>query len=592
MALVVSGCLIDTDAIEEATVVTAPDARTSASLAEPTVTPTPSADTASSFDLPESAAEAVAAGAVADTPTVVPEPTVAPEPTVRPEPTVVPTELPAATATAVPAPTQTPIAEPTATPEPAATATVEATATPDLLSYTDIRDVACPTGLEDASITCKMVKLPEDDQSPEDGRTVELFVSLIDNGDPIGAGPVVILQGGPGVAIAHTADDYVGTGLDTILVDQRGAGLSIPSLDCSEYVGLFSTLAELASRAPEALQFQLDANQACRDRLVADGIRLSAFNSEQNADDIALLRQVLGYDEWNVYGSSYGTRLALTLLRDHPEGIRTVVLDAVLPLEVDFFGELPANAERALNALNTACVEQVACAATYGDLTTLLDDAADGFDANNVTLSITREADGGTIDAVIDGPAIRRFVFDQMYSDDALPKLPRLIQAAVNGDVTELATEALQGQDSANLDFAEAMYWAVFCAEEVAYYDSATDDEVMARRPESFFLAHGSGDLDEICGVWDVPSAPAIDNEPVTSSLPTLLFSGGLDPVTPPAWAEIVTATLDDAFLVRLPRQSHGAANDCVGDILSDFLVTPSSAPDTACVDTSPIPFE
>lgn len=587
--VVAVGCIIETETLELAA--SAPTAELSSSpghAGEPV--PTGTSVTAELAPTPE------ATGAPELTPrpeaAATPEPTVTPEATVTPEPTVT------VEATATPEPTVTPEAtatpEPTATPQPTPepTATLEPTPTPDLLTYTSLRTVDCPPGSQDDTITCHMVTLPEDDENAADGRTVELFVSIIDNGDAVGAGPTVILQGGPGVAIASTGEEYVGAGLDVILVDQRGAGRSLPSLECTEFAGLFQKIAELASRDSAALQAQLEANQACRDRLVASGVRPAAYNSEQNADDIALLRRVLGYDEWNVYGSSYGTRLALTLLRDHPEGVRAVVLDAVLPLEVDFFGQVPANAERAIGALNSACVEAVTCASSYGDLAELLDAAAARFDAEPVTIPFTRPSTGEVLQAVIDGPAVRSFVFDQMYLVEEIAALPRRLQLAATGDVTELASRVLQRQDPSALDFAEAMYWSVFCAEEEAFHDTSIDDDVIARHPESFAVAHISGELAQVCAVWDVPDAPPVENEAVMSTTPALLFSGRLDPITPPAWAELVASTLENAVLVSLPRQSHGASNNCVGAVLAAFLATPTAAPDTSCIDTSPIDFD
>ena len=71
------------------------------------------------------------------------------------------------------------------------------------------------------------------------------------------------------------------------------------------------------------------ATVACHDRLVDDGVALDSYNTAENAADIADLRVAMGIEEWDLYGVSYGTALALTVLRDHPEGVRSVVLDSV-----------------------------------------------------------------------------------------------------------------------------------------------------------------------------------------------------------------------------------------------------------------------
>ncbi|MFJ8630263.1 alpha/beta fold hydrolase [Streptomyces sp. NPDC093568] len=58
---------------------------------------------------------------------------------------------------------------------------------------------------------------------------------------------------------------------------------------------------------------------------------MSACNTTENAADFADLRRALRIHRWNVYGYSYGTDLALTYLRRHPQGIRSVAIDSVVP---------------------------------------------------------------------------------------------------------------------------------------------------------------------------------------------------------------------------------------------------------------------
>jgi hypothetical protein len=70
-----------------------------------------------------------------------------------------------------------------------------------------------------------------------------------------------------------------------------------------------------------AVRSHLAATEACQRDLAATGADLSAYNSTESAADFADLRKVLGIDVWNVYATSYGSYVAQTLMRDHPEGI-------------------------------------------------------------------------------------------------------------------------------------------------------------------------------------------------------------------------------------------------------------------------------
>ncbi|MCA9904902.1 MAG: alpha/beta fold hydrolase, partial [Anaerolineae bacterium] len=192
----------------------------------------------------------------------------------------------------------------------------------DELPYVELTDcwMDLPDGLvEGDDVDCGLLFVPEDRTDP-DSATIELAVAILyASEDDVQPDPIIYLAGGPGGNAVDELEAWVDIPYiqdrDLILLDQRGTGYSFPSLNC-----------------PEIEESEDDATQACRDRLVADGVNLQAYNSAENAADVADLRVALGYDEWNLYGISYGTRLAQTIVRDYPQGIRSVILDSAYPL--------------------------------------------------------------------------------------------------------------------------------------------------------------------------------------------------------------------------------------------------------------------
>jgi pimeloyl-ACP methyl ester carboxylesterase len=211
-------------------------------------------------------------------------------------------------------------------------------------------------------VTCGYLTVPEDRTQP-DGAAVRLHVAvfLSESGNPA-PDPVVYLEGGPGgeplETLIFTFEDYFApylTERDVIIFDQRGTGLSEPSLACPELVeASLEYLDDVLSDEEEA-DVYLGAMTDCRERLLADGVNLAAYNSRENAADLNDLRIALGYDEWNLYGISYGTKLALTTMRDFPEGIRSVVLDSAYPLQTSLIIDVPANMDRAFDTLFAGC---------------------------------------------------------------------------------------------------------------------------------------------------------------------------------------------------------------------------------------------
>ena len=77
----------------------------------------------------------------------------------------------------------------------------------------------------------------------------------------------------------------------------------------------------------------INAFRSCHGMMTVSGISLNDFNMVASADDLNDLVTSLGYRQVDLYAASYGTRLALVTMRNHPEILRNVVLDSVVPVE-------------------------------------------------------------------------------------------------------------------------------------------------------------------------------------------------------------------------------------------------------------------
>jgi pimeloyl-ACP methyl ester carboxylesterase len=441
-----------------------------------------------------------------------------------------------------------------------------------------------------AEVECGYLIVPEDHAQPA-GPTLKLAVARFrsDSGQPA-PDPIVYLEGGPGGSplrsLVPQFDAYL-SGLlkkrDLILFDQRGTGYSQPALDCPEsrQQALDALPQNLTAAQSEDLSNQ--ALLACHARLVKEGVNLAVFNSAQNAADIASLIEALGLEQVNLYGISYGTRLALTAMRDVPQGIRSVVIDSVFPPQVDLISQLPANGARAFEALFTACTADRACAAAFPDLKPEFFKLVDRLNTTPITMTITLHS-GEQKAALINGDGLIGLVFHALYSTPIIPSIPRLIFDLRDGHYALAA--GLQAELLAALDkVSSGMQLSVQCSEEVPFDHSANLEAALKQYPQYGALA-AKGQF-AFCSAWGVPTADAQENQPVTSSIPTLIFSGGFDPVTPPAWAELTAKTLEHSYYFNLPRGGHGASlsEDCPRSILLAFLDDPTSKPEAACID-------
>ena len=439
-------------------------------------------------------------------------------------------------------------------------------------------------------MTCSFVTVPEDYDVP-DGPTIDIAVAEIANEPMLSGTPLVFLNGGPGGATIEHADAFIGAGVPMVLLDQRGTGFSNPDLDCFELDDLYPTFAAMESREAAFEDVYRDAATRCRDRLLGEGVNMAAFTTANNAADVALIRQALGYEEWDFWGSSYGTRLALAVMRDHPEGIRSVVLDSTFPQPVDLFGQLGVNFDRALQHLINACAADSSCAAAFGDLGELLETAVQRLDDDPVTVTVNRPGSGDPLDYLVDGPALYNLLFDQLYDTRVLPRLPLLISEAADGDPSELVERVVSQGDPEVLTFAEAMYDAVNCPEEVAYFDLGAMLDFLSTRPEPFQVATDTEPVIEDCAIWALDPAPASAKDLVTSDIPTLIVSGSFDPITPPDWGRLAGGTLSNSIFVELGDQGHGIATICGTRLMFGFLRDPTGPQDLSCAEGRTVDF-
>lgn len=516
--------------------------------------------------------------------------------TPAPTATVAPTETPAPTDTPMPAntpaPTDTPV--PTATPAPTDTPAPTAEPAPDAL-----RDVRCRFEIPPAiDVDCYDLTVPQNRQA-DDGSTVTLHVAVFRSpAADVAPDPILYLEGGPGGEALELIPLSFGQLFeplldkrDLIIFDQRGTGYSRPSLACPESTELAFEYLDDDIETDAYLALDLAALQACRERLIEDGVDLTAYNSVQSAADFAAVVEALGYDAVNVYGTSYGTRLAQTIMRDHPERVRSVILDSAYPLQVDLHLETAFNADRAFNTLFTGCAADPECAAGYPDLEQTFFDLVDTLNADPIMVEVFYPIDATTYDVLVNGDALIGTVFQALYATRVIPELPKIITDVRDGNTVDLQT-LLANSLLVSEFFSVGMQLSVQCHEEIAFSEPGDPGMPVVHYPQLepiFADGRVTGEYAyTVCDMWQAGTAEPNENVAITSSLPTLIVMGEYDPITPPRWGEAVAAELPNSTLVVMPGYGHGptAEDGCARDLMLAFIDDPTSELDTRCVDT------
>ena len=442
--------------------------------------------------------------------------------------------------------------------------------------------------------------MPENRADP-DSITIDLAVAIIHaGGTRPRKDPILYLEGGPGGSALSDPDYWLEsilhTSRDIILLDQRGTGFSVPSLDCPE------TDAYL-EEDDSGYDSMLEAARACRDRLTLDGVDLSQYNSANSAADVAELRLALGIDQWNLYGVSYGTRLALTVMRDHPQGVRAVMLDSVYPPNVPAYTEDPLNSITAIERLIAGCAEDDECKAAFPNLKRRFYRTVAELNQEPVQI------DGYTTT----GDDLVNFLFDSLYDTALIPYLPLVIHAASEGnyDPWTILDQYANGEEeysrarvggprqdeepAANDGDSQGMFYSVECHEAAIFGDYDAAAKLVADYPDAVTegLLAALEETLAVCDLWGAGDGGKIESQPVFSEIPTLVVAGEYDPVTPTRWSQLAAETLPNSFYVEMPRGGHGVTFDdeCGARIVRAFFNRPDHRPATTCMEDEYYPF-
>lgn len=229
-------------------------------------------------------------------------------------------------------------------------------------------------------------------------------------------------------------------------------------------------------------------------------------------------------------------------------------MNGVTPIFQPGYVNTSPNLQQALDQVIAQCAEQPECAEAYPQLEQMVERAFARFENGPVAV----ELDGRTVQfhAADLGYALRGLLYGRSA------EVPYRIRQAAMGDLTELVEYYVERTDwVAGTDVAAGNHLSVICAEDIR---PVSDAAVGRAAAGTFLRGHVIRSYRAACDVWPVAPLPAGFFEPVRSDVPTLLLSGGRDPVTPPQGAELVAQGLSNAMHVVVPAGGHGVGGPCV----------------------------
>ena len=435
----------------------------------------------------------------------------------------------------------------------------------------------------EAAVACTMLSVPrhytstqnESAQSPltkqgvASDDTVQIHVikaaSLAESNHP----PVFVLAGGPGQAATEMTYTLrrefrdIRKQHDVIYIAQRGSGLS-NGQRCD---------AHSATSNAEIQQ----AFEQCYEQVMELEQQLSTHTLAQ---DIETTRKALGYDKITLWGGSYGTYAAQHYASYYPENVNALILDAVVGLNdspLVMGGQYP---QQSLDRLDVICQQDNDCARLFPQWKQHFYELLDSLENDALTVSVDGEP------VAMDQTSVMHMARTVLYSPKAAAKLPLAIENAYRGDTRLLGALNTMIGGAATNSMYMGLTIGVLCQEHVYQGQKALAE----RESRGGFTANTYYEFWLQACKSERPERAAYLKVPERLTMPTLLISGTLDPITPEQTAEKALAYLPNAQHIIIPNAGHtNSGRGCMPRLMNEFLLTGEVA-DTQCITNNQFP--
>lgn len=431
------------------------------------------------------------------------------------------------------------------------------------------------------NLLCNYLEVPEH-HGINDGRKIKIAYAVIKaktlNSELY---PLIYLTGGPGgyaltdKQLKQWSTSELNEKRDIIIFDQRGINHSSALPNISQ--DLFKIQA-LNGNSEDELKWIGELFDNYRTKANDEGISLKNFNSFQNAKDIGLLMNHLGYTKYNLYGVSYGTRLARIVQDMYPDKINSVILNSPAPLKGDFLVSRLRSYALALERIFNYCENNKECSATYPNPRETYIQAIEELGKNPIKLIFNgKEFFVNPQDGLY---LIRR----KLYGNDSRKAVPSLIYSLKNRESKDILN-ILESSHTLFSNYNSSMWISVECYEQFNFQKTASVIDSLYNTPlfpaqlGLFTPIYLSGKK------WHNKRLSEDRKEFKMSNIPTIIFVNQYDPVTPPENGVLFQKKLTNSKLFILDEGGHGGGNQaCREKVMIDFMDDPLKVLDTSCL--------
>lgn len=400
------------------------------------------------------------------------------------------------------------------------------------------------------------LKVPENRKSHQ-RRSIEIaivrFKSTASNPGP----PIFYLSGGPGVsAIEQVRGRYfdrymkLREAADLIVVDQRGTGMSSPNLECPQKLNYPF---DKPLRRDEMLRLYIQRSYECAKYWKTQGVDLSAYNTNENADDIDSVRAAFGFKKISLFGASYGSHLAFAIIRRHERVLHRVVVAGIEGPDQTY--KLPNQVQRNLEQIKALYAALPKKQHRIGDFLGVLQSLIRNLQKRPITVTAVDPNTNQSIEVVVGAFDLQYEIASRLPGRIAnIMLFPSIVKAMANGDFSTLAKWSVEDRLAS---IGSAMSFVMDCSSGASPSRSYT---IMREEKNTILGRLIDFPFPEVCGAWGSPDLGPGFRSPLRSRLPTLFLSGSLDGRTPIRNAEAVRQGFPNSAHIIVDGAGHADA--------------------------------
>lgn len=337
-----------------------------------------------------------------------------------------------------------------------------------------------------------------------------------------------------------------------IAFDQRGTKRTIPCLDCLE-VGEAVKRSYREDKNKDSLI--LKATIACRKRLSDQGIDLSAYNTMESATDINDLRLTLHVDSLNLIGISYSGGLMLSVARQHPEAVRTLLLNSPLPAFVNFEEHALLNLNEAFDQVFDNCASDSVSQVKYANLRDRFHQYFSNITGKNFSLRYLEKGTRDSITIKYTKTELLNALSDRLNSIQ-VKSVPAVMLDMINGKHADYVKEVLDGYFRGDPALSLGMRYSVYCTEQIAYASQVLEKQQDRILP--WLAGYPVNNVNhQICDCWEVRKEPQDAKTPVYSAVPALITGGDIDPACRPFYNRLIQRYMPNSQLLIIHNRGH-----------------------------------